>query len=264
MRALTTQGQQLMEDLAHRYGVSTDAAMNLLQALYVGNGTMAQFNHPDLGGSGQWMQGGMTMVSDLFNNALKAKVDGLCSELSTLLAKQAVLAGPVSSQSQSQGGIQQGPAVSLFVPAAPGSAGRWWPADLGIPGATGAQNNLRYAYFPAVRRLAVEINGQVTVYDTGDHQIGGVSQQQGMGASLTFTSQFGLVRLADLPVVVVGGMPPAETRVAVEEARPQPAPAEETAATIIATIERLAKLRQKNILSEEEFAAKKAELLSRL
>ena len=263
MRALTPQGQQLIEDLAHRYGVSTDAVMNLLQALYVSNGTMAQFNHPDLGGSGQWMQGGMTMVGDMFNNALKAKVDGLCSELSTLLANQAVLAGPVSSQSQSQGGTQQGPAVSLFVPAAPGSAGQWWPADLGIPSATGAQNNLRYAYFPAARRLAVEINGHVTVYDTGDHQIGGVSQQQSMGASLTFTSQFGLVRLADLPVVAVGGMPPAETGIAAEE-EPQPIPAEEATAAIIAKIEQLAKLRRKNILSEEEFAAKKAELLSRL
>jgi hypothetical protein len=33
---------------------------------------------------------------------------------------------------------------------------------------------------------------------------------------------------------------------------------------IVKTIERLAELRQKNILTEEEFAAKKAELLSRL
>ena len=33
---------------------------------------------------------------------------------------------------------------------------------------------------------------------------------------------------------------------------------------IFAALERLADLRQKNILTEEEFAAKKAELLSRL
>ncbi|HZZ26206.1 MAG TPA: SHOCT domain-containing protein [Roseiarcus sp.] len=33
---------------------------------------------------------------------------------------------------------------------------------------------------------------------------------------------------------------------------------------IVKAIERLAELRQKNILTEEEFAAKKAELLSRL
>jgi hypothetical protein len=33
---------------------------------------------------------------------------------------------------------------------------------------------------------------------------------------------------------------------------------------IVETIERLAELRQKNILTEEEFASKKAELLNRL
>ncbi len=264
MQALTKQGQQLIEDLAHRYGVNTDAVLTLLQAVILGNGAMAQFNHPELGGSGQWMQGGMTMVGDMFNYALKAKVDGLCAELSALLANQPAWVSPVSSQSQSQGGYQQGPAVSLFVPAAGGAAGQWWPADLGVPAATGAQNNIRYAYFPATRRLAVEINGHVTVYDTQNHQIGGVSQQQGMDASLTFTSQFGLVRVADLPVVAADGVPQAETQAAVKAELTPPTPAEGTAEAIIAMIERLAELQQKNVLSEEEFAAKKAELLSRL
>jgi hypothetical protein len=64
--------------------VSTDAVMTLLQALVNGNGTMAQFNHSELGGGGQWMRGGMTMVGDMFNYGLKSKVDGLCSELSQL------------------------------------------------------------------------------------------------------------------------------------------------------------------------------------
>jgi hypothetical protein len=60
----------------------------VLPILTDGNGTMAQFNHWELGGGGQWMQGGMTMVGDMFNNSLKAKVDGLCFELSNLLAQQ--------------------------------------------------------------------------------------------------------------------------------------------------------------------------------
>jgi hypothetical protein len=38
----------------------------------------------------------------------------------------------------------------------------------------------------------------VTIYDTADHEIGGVSQQQSGDASLTFVSQRGLVRVADL------------------------------------------------------------------
>jgi hypothetical protein len=46
-------------------------------------------------------------------------------------------------------------------------------------------------------------------------------------------------------------------------AAPAP-PASPATEDIVKTIERLAELRQKNILTEEEFAVKKAELLSRL
>jgi len=108
----------------------------------------------------------------------------------------------------------------------------------------------------------------VTVYDSLDHQIGGVSQQQGSGGSLTFTSQYGTVSVSKLPVVSVDGVPSnaPDPRLAPAPA-PNPAPhraetAQET--DIFAKIERLADLQQKGILSPEEFAAKKAELLSRL
>ncbi|MGC1721352.1 MAG: SHOCT domain-containing protein [Isosphaeraceae bacterium] len=303
LQKLTEQGQQRINDLAQRYGVSTDAVMALLQALINGNGTMAQFNHPELGGSGQWLQGGMTMVGDMFNHGLKAKVDGLCTELSQILGQQPFVPFPLSSQSQSPGGQQQqqqggdgslgrsweiplhqggqqqqqqggygspgmvggGPAVSLFVPAAPGSSGNWWPADLGFPSGTGSQNNIRYAYFANARRLAVEINGRVTVYDTLDHQIGGVSQQQGAGASLTFTSQYGTVPVASLPVVSIDGVAqsaPAQTATPAESEPYRAEPAQET--DIFAKIERLAELERKGILSQEEFNAKKSELLGRL
>src|SRR6516225_10748350 len=107
MRELTEAGKQKITDLAQRYGVSADAVMALLQALVNGNGTMAQFNHPELGGSGQWMRGGMTMVGDMFNYGLKSKVDGLCSDLSQLLIQQPFVPFPASFQSQSQGAGQQ-------------------------------------------------------------------------------------------------------------------------------------------------------------
>jgi hypothetical protein len=64
---------------------------------------------------------------------------------------------------------------------------------------------VKYAYFARARRLAVDTGGEVWVYDTQDHQIGGFSQQQGGGSSITFTSQFGTVNLANLPVVSRGG-----------------------------------------------------------
>ncbi len=252
---LTSQGSQIIEEIARRYTVSMDAVMVMLQAVANGGGTMAQFSHPELGGSGQWMQGGMTMVGDMFNNNLKAKVDNLCCELAGLLANQQMFAPP--PQAQNQGGY--GP-VSLFVD---NSGGQWWPAELGNPSSNGAQNNLRYAIFPFMRRLAIDIDGQVTVYDTLDHQIGGVGQQQGSGASFTFTSQYGVVPVTSLPVVNASGNVPDSFQPAVYEA-PAYEPPNSTESDIFAKIERLAELRQRGILSDEEFSGKKAELLSRL
>lgn len=255
---LTPHGTAVIEEIARRYYVSADAVRVLLQAVANGGGTMAQFSHPEFGGSGQWMQGGMTMVGDMFNHALKAKVDNLCSELAALLASgQPVFAPPAQSQSQWVGGTG---GVSLYLG---GNGVQGWPAELGVPSSTGSENNIRYAIFPSTRRLAIEINGQMTIYDTLDHQIGGVGQQQGPGASLTFTSQYGLVRLADLPIV--SGQTAVPPPVLQPEVPPlagvQPV-AEE--GDIFAKIERLAELRQKGILSEAEFAGKKAELMSRL
>lgn len=294
MQDLTPDGRRAVDDLAQRYGVGTDAVLTLLRALVAGNGTMAQFSHPELGGMGQWSQGGMTMVGDMFNQGLKARVDGLCLELTSLLRGQpTAFSGSFQSQSQSESGGQGG--SSLFVPATGSSSSNWWPADLGWPAATGAQNDVRYAWFPSTRRLAIQLGGQVTVYDTQDHQVGGFSQQQGPGSSLTFTSQNGLVRVADLPIVPGAGTaltppdpqqawspaletPPEQPAWAPPiEAMPQPtnvsssmSPAQGTAAPagavddVIAKIERLAELRQKGILTDEEFAAKKSELLARL
>src|SRR5256885_9332103 len=162
MQALTPAGQEAVQGLAQRYGVSVDAVLTLRGAVSNGGGTMAQFYHPELGGGGQWMQGGMTMVGDMFNGRLQSTVSGLCSELSTLLRNQTVFAPlPASNFGFSQ------------------SSNQWWPAELGQPSSSGGQNDSRYAYFPGARRLAVSRGGQVTVYDTLDHSIGGVQQQQG-------------------------------------------------------------------------------------
>ncbi len=280
MQRLTDQGWQKIIELAQRYGVSTDAVMNMLQAVVNGNGSMAQFNIPELGGGGQWMQGGMTMVGDMFNYGLKSKVDGLCNELSQLLSQQPFVPRPMSSQQQWQGGGSQqqgsgygmgGSPVSLFVPGPMGGSGSWWPSELGSPNSSGGQNNMRYAYFGNARRLAVDVNGNVTVYDTLDNQIGGVSQQQGSGGSLTLSSQYGTVDLASLPVVSVNGVAP---QPATQNVAPQYAPQSQPSnpspvgsvqeVDIFAKIERLAELQQKGIISPEEFAAKKSELLSRL
>lgn len=293
MRQLSPAGQQIIDDIAKRYGYSTEAVLSMLQAVINGNGRMAQFNHPEFSGSGQWMSGGMTMVSDMFNNTLKASIDKLCAELAQLVATQPDLLGSGSFQSQQQGGQQQashgggrddvawhqaaaGSGASLFVAPAPGGAADWWGPGLGRPDGTGAQNGVRYAYFAEARRLAIDVNGKVTVYDTQDHRIGGFSQQQSRGGSLGFTSQHGLIDVAKLPVVSVdGAAPAAPSSGAAPAAAPAPAappaapaqPANTANAAgmdIFAMIDRLAELRSRNILTEAEFNAKKTELLARL
>jgi hypothetical protein len=195
---LTAQGRERVAEIAGRYGVSVDAALVLFSALLNSGGRMAQFNHPELGGGGQWMQGGMTMVGDMFNHGLKAKVDGLCLELSNLLpTSPQYQAGNFQMQSQGGGGYQPIASGGIFTTDS-SSDGAWWP-DFGVPNWRGGQNDMRYAYYATARRLVVAIGGAVTVYDTGDHYLQGVSQQQqNGGGTLAFTSQNGLVTLASL------------------------------------------------------------------
>ena len=162
-------------EIAQRHGFSTDAARAVAEALRRGNGTMAQFNHPELGGMGQWVAGGMLMIGDMFNNDLKARVGALCRDVASV-------PGPVPAAAEQQ----------------PDRSAAWWPDDLGSPSATGGQNDMRYACFPVRRRLAVRQDGRVRVFDTGEHRIGGFSQQQGGIQTLTFSSQLGTVRLEDL------------------------------------------------------------------
>jgi putative oligomerization/nucleic acid binding protein len=320
MQQLTEEGRRIVRDVAHRHGFSDDAVTEMLSAVAAGNGNQAQFNHPEFGGMGQWSSGGMLMIGDMFNYSLKGRVGALCQELSSLVSGQPLLARPAQSQTQSQGGgrqnqmpsfgqhqIQGGVTGSSLFVAGSGSSD-WWPPDLGMAGSVGAQNNIRYAYFPAARRLAIDVNGQVTIYDTGAHQIGGFSQQQSGDQSLLFTSQFGLVRVADLPVVSrmnVSGMDASGSRSGeanpgtVKSAQPAAAAtigaettgsASGTATTssasnlvtpeplvgltggavrmssdeVLSLIEKVAELHAKSILTDAEFEAKKAELLSRL
>lgn len=264
---VTPEAESAIADIAQRHGLSREAVLAMLFALRAGGGTMAQFSIPELGGSGQWMQGGMTMVGgNMFDNALRARVDALCNELVQLLATTTVF-----PPSTSHAGLGMLP------------SNNWWPADLGVPSAVGGQNDVRYAFFPGTRRLAIQIGGVTRVFDTGEHHIGGVQQQQGGGyGSVSFTSQlgtFGISSLRDLGArhaaetaaathapqqqaqYQSGAAPqfPAETR-----ATQHAADASGDSAAIVAAIESLAGLHERGILSDEEFAAKKAELLSRL
>jgi hypothetical protein len=262
---LTPAGQQAVQNLSQRYGVSSDAVMALMAAVNAGGGTMAQFYHPEFGGSGQWMRGGMTMVGDMFNSRLQSTVSGLCSELSELLGS-----------------------TQVYVPLPPPAYGsgfggnNWWPSDLGQPSSSGGQNDSRYAYFPNPRRLAINRGGQVSIYDTLDHQIGGVQQQQGGNSgSLSFSSQFGTFSVDSLPLLnplpqqqpppppvynqapayapSAPSSPQSPSSVPFTTSNPGP-----NSADIISAIERLGQLHDRGVLTEDEFRTKKAELLARL
>lgn len=78
---------------------------------------------------------------------------------------------------------------------------KWWPDALGHAASSGSQNGVRYAFFPDKRRLLIEENGKLRTYDSGEHQINGVSQQQSHGHSLAFSSQAGIVDLDELAQV---------------------------------------------------------------
>jgi hypothetical protein len=275
MDHLTETGRSALEAAASRHGFSQDAARAMLDALVAGGGSQAQFSHPEFGGMGQWSRGGMIMIGDMFNNGLKYRVDALANDLSGIATD-----------------------AGSFAPPPPGGArggSNWWPDGLGWASSVGGQNDMRYAIFPDSRRLAVDRGGRVTVYDTGDHAIGGASQQQGGGQNLSFSSQYGTVTLDQFRIVDGEQAEPqqaAQHQPSLEPAPPhapafEPAPQERDPAPVapaaqsqapssghsgssnssgdpLALLERLSDLRTKGVISDEEFAAKKAEILSRL
>ena len=173
-----------LASLAAKHGFSVGAVSQLYSAIQAGNGTAAQFSHPEFGGMGQWMRGGMLMIGDMFNQNLKGRVDALCTDLSALY-----FATPATATTSSSGFGWNNTAS-------------WWPAEFGVPAASGGQNAVDYAYFPQLNRLAVRQGKKVTVYDATGHQIGGFSQQQGASQDLYFTSQRGMFPVASLPVVL--------------------------------------------------------------
>lgn len=242
-----------LRSVAERHGVSLDAVRHLVQALERGHGTMAQFDHPDLGGMGQWFAGGMVMVGRMFDDALKARVGALCTELAGALPA---------------GGF------SDAAPAARRGGGEWWPAGLGAPASTGSQNGMRYAYFPEHRRLAVESGAGIALYDTGEHRITGVSQANG---SLGFTGPAGAVALDRLRRIEAEVAAPRQVDPRQADPRqadrhstdpagiqppdaPDPAPSDD----VLTTLARLAELHARGVLTDQEFSTKKAELLARL
>ena len=231
--------------LAREHGFGLEAVSCLHRALSAGHG-MAQFSHPELGGLGQWAGGGMTMIGAMGNPELRRRVGALCEALS-------VLPRDADAKHPDPAGASR-PAPDATAPREPGP---WWPEGLGTASSTGTQGEVAYAWFPQARRLAVRHGGRVRVYDTGAHAITGLSQGSGAGRPVRLQAGEREIDLADLA--------PAET--AARDRTPPRAPdagAADRPQDPLATIERLAGLRAAGVLTQEEFTAKKTELLARL
>jgi CelD/BcsL family acetyltransferase involved in cellulose biosynthesis len=72
--------------MAEKHSLSPAVVEAALSALRSGGGSMAQFSHADFGGMSQWSPG-MSMVGDMFNKQLKAKLDALCSDVAHYLER---------------------------------------------------------------------------------------------------------------------------------------------------------------------------------
>ncbi|KQS33192.1 SHOCT domain-containing protein [Dyadobacter sp. Leaf189] len=260
MKALTKEGEQYVAEIAAKYNLKKESVEALLKAVIDGSGNMAQFNIQELGGQGQWMRGGMTMVGDMFNNSTKSTVDKVCSELAELASTRVLF-----EESEEPAGIAASTGNGGFQQQSSSS----WPAVFGTPTTSGSQNDFRYAYFAPVRRLVIEENGKRTIYDTKHHHITGVSQQQGSSSSYRFTSQDGPVDLSSLSVISEPGQPSQPTpEIAYDVTSTADLRTEQQGSTpqdiIISTIERINVLFERGQITEEEFKSKKQELLARL
>jgi hypothetical protein len=246
MKTLTKEGRLVIDEIAARYDLKPESVVSLANAVVQGNGTMAQFNVPELGGSGQWMKGGMTMVGDMFNHGLKAKVDQLCTEISELVSTKVIF--------EEVDGTNHKRAENI--------SGTSWPPAFGSPTSSGGQNNIRYAYFALVKRLVIEENGKQRIYDTKHHHISGVSQQQGSGSSLRFTSQDGPVDLEQLSLVSEPGRPSQDIpEIPYDTVMPNTTSSKDD---VFEKIEKINTLFERGLITMEEYQGKKQELLSRL
>lgn len=267
MQRLTARGRQTVQHLATEHAFSPPAVTHLLLAMAEGGGRMAEFDHREFGGPGIWMHGRMTMLNGLSDSALKTRMDALSCVIAERLAAEADLVEHVPDPPPEERSIAQrrrhalaGHGFRHFAIQKRGSA--WWPARLGVPTLSGQQDARRYAWFADIRQLAVHDGRTLRSYDTGDHRLHGLlPPQSGDSASLTFTTTAGPIALDELPLLW-------ETGITGDAAAPGPAAAKDATpaprGALLDAMERLGELKTRGLLTETEFATKKAELLSRL
>ena len=181
--------QDVIPHIAERYRVSEAAARQVERALRATNGRQAQFDHPELGGMGQWMPG-MITVGRMNDAQLRTRVEGLCAEIAAIVTGMET-SNPVALARDPNTG-----ASSACVAMPAGES--WWPAALGHPSAEGDQNGVRYAYFADRDRLLVQLVGRIDAYDTAGRDVIGLTQKHGATSSLACITPEGEIDLCVL------------------------------------------------------------------
>lgn len=231
--------------LAEQYGFSEPAVRHLFEAIAEGGGDMALFDHPELQGPGQWMRGGLLLTTTPADRVFNNRIEALCNALSGLYRRQSDAAA--SSHRRVDANARAWDTTAS-------AQQRWWPSDWGEPAASGALGNYGYAFFDGAQRLAIRHGDDVALYETGGHHITGIAHAQpDTLANLVLTTPS-----RELPLV---------------ELRPCAAQASDVRGSaggdrnmnnILQAIEKLGALHREGVLSDEEFAANKRELLARL
>jgi hypothetical protein len=184
--------KDVIPEIAARYLIPEEKVREIYGQLQANGGTQCQFECVQLGGPVQWMPG-MVMTSRLHDHDLRARVDGLCSELCAIVRGMDT-AAPAAFRRDADA-----PPAASRVDLPAGES--WWPATLGSPTASGDQNGVRYAYFPDKHRLLLQEGARIDAYDTQDYRLTGVAQQQGHTRSITFNSDHGPVPLSQFKCV---------------------------------------------------------------
>lgn len=252
MNASSADTEKRLASLAEQYGFSREAVVHLFEAVAAGGGDMAMFDHPECRGPGQWMRGGLIMITDPSDRLLKNRIDALCHALSRWLRESTpdTAHHRISDEARAWD--------------TPGNLRRaWWPSELGEPAISGETDRLAYAYFEAARRFAIRYDGEIAWYDTGEHRITGIALHGGAAREdLVLTST-----QAELPLAELEPIESAldESSAAGTTQDTAAASAHRSAsADIFEALERLGALYDKGVLTEAEFTAKKQELLNRL
>ncbi|MBC7893460.1 MAG: hypothetical protein H7Y12_14685 [Sphingobacteriaceae bacterium] len=185
-----------LSKLAERHGFSPALAQQILAQLQQNGGRQAQFNDPSLGGYGQW-QGGMLMIGDMMNYALKAKVAAFLADLAALATKSPAVPDALAQKARQAAETLQQTAFG----SAQQSASAQNSASVQQSGRGGGfsvtQNGTTYQYSAEHNALVVN---ETEIYDTTGLRILGISSQQqnGQGILVLNTDQ-GPKQLSDLP-----------------------------------------------------------------